>query len=222
MKKIILILFIAFVAFSCSSSDDYKLSGSVLETDEDSQEPNEDEFEYNLLFIGNSLTSSNNLPELVKSYALTQGKEISVEMVARGNYALVDHWNDGAIQSKIQSNIFDFVIVQQGPSSQPYGRALLIEYGGYISALCNTNNAKLAYYMVWPSLTYYETFDGVIETYRMAADINNDILCPVGEVWKSHFDETEDFSYYGGDGFHPSQTGSTVAAQVIYESLFPN
>ncbi len=69
-------------------------------------------------------------------------------------------------------------------------------------------------------MTYYYTFDGVIDSYRMAADINNDILCPVGEVWKSHFDETEDFLYYGSDGFHPSLAGSKVAAQVIYDSLF--
>jgi lysophospholipase L1-like esterase len=76
--------------------------------------------------------------------------------------------------------------------------------------------------MVWPSLTYYSTFDGVIFSYTEAANMNNDILCPVGEVWKSHFDVTNDFSYYGTDGFHPSLEGSNVAAQIIYESLFPN
>lgn len=112
------------------------------------------------------------------------------------------------------------MIVQQGPSSQPYGRGLLIEYGSYISQLCSQYDTKLTYYMVWPSRIYYNTFDGVIESYRLAADANDDILCPVGEVWKSYFDETGDFSYYGGDGFHPSLAGSEVAVIVIYNSLF--
>jgi hypothetical protein len=76
--------------------------------------------------------------------------------------------------------------------------------------------------MVWPSLHYYHTFNGVIESYTLAANATSSILCPVGEVWKSYFDETEDFSYYGPDGFHPSLKGSNVAAQVIYESLFNN
>ena len=224
MKKTSIILLIASVAFACTSSNTEEVSGSIQKPNIDDQESDvdTDDLEYNLLFIGNSLTGANNLPNLVKSYAKTQGKDISVEMIAYGNYALVDHWQDGAIQSSIESKNFDFVIVQQGPSSQAYGRRLLIEYGGYISELCNNNDAKLAYYMVWPSLTNYYTFDGVINSYRMAANINNDILCPVGEVWKSHFDQTDNFSYYGSDGFHPSITGSRVAAQVIYESLFGN
>ena len=74
--------------------------------------------------------------------------------------------------------------------------------------------------MVWPSLTYYHNFAGVIQNHRDAAQINNAILCPVGEVWKSHFDTTNNFDYYGSDGFHPSPKGSQVAADVIVEYLF--
>jgi len=209
---------LTIIILACSATDN-----DTVEFD-GGQEPvvSNNDSEYNLLFIGNSLTSSNNLPELVKTYAKTQGKDISVATILKSNYALIDHWNEGTIQSGVENNDFDFVIIQQGPSSQPYGRALLIEYGGRISELCKNNDAKLAYYMVWPSLTNYDTFDGVINSYRIAANRTNDILCPVGAVWKSYFDETGDFSYYGNDGFHPSLTGSTVAAQVIYESLFPN
>ena len=218
MKKSIIItnLFFTIIILACSAENIKKIDSDLgLETD-----ISDNDSEYNLLFIGNSLTYTNHLPDLVKSYAITKGKRVSVTTIANGNYALIDHWNDGIIQSSIESNNFDFVIVQQGPSSQPYGRELLIEYGGYISELCKKNGAKLAYYMVWPSQTYYNTYDGVIFSYNKAASITNDIICPVGEVWKSYFDKTGDLSYYGNDGFHPSLSGSTVAAQVIYESLF--
>ncbi len=47
----------------------------------------------------------------------------------------------------------------------------------------------------------------------------NAILAPVGEQWKTHFDETGDFSYYGPDQFHPSLEGSTAAAKIILASL---
>ena len=225
MKKIIFRLSFTIVIMSCSATNNEKVDFELgQETDiiDDDSENNNDNSEYNLLFIGNSLTSSNNLPDLVKSYAMSQGKQISVKAITRGNTALIDHWNDGGIQSQIETGNYDFVIVQQGPSSQPYGRELLIEYGGYISGLCKKNDTKLAYYMVWPSRAYYHTFDGVIYSYREAANRTNDILCPVGEVWKSYFDQTSDFSYYGFDDFHPSLKGSNVAAQVIYESLFSN
>lgn len=215
MKNIlfrIIFTILPLLCFSCENETVDIKEGNEIEIDTP--------VTYRLLFIGNSLTYANGLPELVKSYAASQGKDISVSTIAHGNYALVDHWADGIMQEQIESGKFDFVIVQQGPSSQPYGRGLLIEYGNKISALCYENSAKLAFYMVWPSRQYYNTFDGVIESYRMAANENSDLLCPVGEVWQTYFNETDDFSYYGADGFHPSLKGSEVAAEVIYKSLF--
>lgn len=216
MKKLILKILPILIVFICCSSNNEEVQGIDLTDDE----TNNTNAEYNLLFIGNSLTYSNDLPNLVKAYAAARAKDISVTSIVKGNYALIDHWFDGDIQEHIESGDYDFVIVQQGPSSQDYGRGLLIEYGTKISELCKSNDAKLAYYMVWPSLTYYSTFDGVISSYTQAANINNDILCPVGSVWKNYFDDTSDFSYYGQDGFHPSLLGSTIAAQTIYNSLF--
>jgi lysophospholipase L1-like esterase len=39
-------------------------------------------------------------------------------------------------------------------------------------------------------------------------------------VWKDYIDSKNDYSYYGDDGFHPSERGSEVAAKVIYNTLF--
>jgi hypothetical protein len=174
----------------------------------------------NILFIGNSLTYTNNLPELVKKSAKLQGVEINSKMIAFPNYAIIDHWKDGEVQKLIASKKYDFVIIQQGPSSQINGRNMLIEYGKKYSSICELNNTKLCYFMVWPSLNYYQTFDGVIKNHKDAASINNSILLPVGKVWKDYFDKTDDFHYYGSDGFHPSLEGSKIAAKVIVEYLF--
>lgn len=175
--------------------------------------------ELRVLFVGNSLTYYNNLPQLVQERAAQKGIKITTDILAKPNYALIDHWNDGIVQTKINQGNFDFVIVQQGPSSQAEGRTLLLQYGKKITALCKTNKTQLVFFMVWPSLQYYQTFDGVIVNYREAAIENDALLCPVGEVWKSHFEETENFDYYGPDGFHPSLKGSQVAADLIVSSL---
>lgn len=172
-----------------------------------------------ILFIGNSLTYYNNLPRLVKKQAKHKGIKFIVELVAFPNYAIMDHWYDGKIQNQIGTNKYDYVIVQQGPSSQKEGKELLIEYGKKISYLCKNNNAKLCFLMVWPSQQYYHTFNNVIANHKEAAKITNAILLPVGELWKEHFDETNNFEYYSSDGFHPSLKGSQRVAEIIVDHL---
>ncbi|HEY6437874.1 MAG TPA: SGNH/GDSL hydrolase family protein [Ignavibacteriaceae bacterium] len=173
-----------------------------------------------ILFIGNSLTYSNDLPAMVVALAKEKGIELKTETLAFPNYGLEDHWNIGSLQQLIASKTFDFVILQQGPSSQSEGRAMLLDYGARIKALCDNTKTRVAFFMVWPAFANIHTFDGVIKNYSDAASATNSLLCPVGAVWKKHFEDTKDYSYYGPDLFHPSQKGTKIAAEVIVEALF--
>jgi hypothetical protein len=178
------------------------------------------EKEVNILFIGNSLTYTNNLPKLVAVEAKQKGITVKTKLIAFPNYAILDHWSDGNVQKEIASKNYDYVIIQQGPSSQVFGKSILLDYGKKYSALCKENNTKLCYFMVWPSRTYYHTFSDVIKNHKEAATQNDAILLPVGEVWKSYFDTTKKFDYYSEDGFHSSLKGSEIAAKVIVQYLF--
>lgn len=170
----------------------------------------------NILFVGNSLTYYNDLPKLVYDLGIAKGNSISTKMIAKPNYAIIDHLdNDNETKNEIKSQKYNYVVVQQGPSSQSVSRSLLFEGGRRFSELCNENNTKLAFFMVWPSRSNYHTFDGVIKNYTDVAQMYNAILCPVGKRWKAHFDSTGDFSYYGSDQFHPSLIGSKEAARII-------
>jgi hypothetical protein len=174
-----------------------------------------------VLFIGNSLTATNNLPGLVRAEGERKGVYVRTKAVAIPNSALEDHWFDGTALELIRSEHFDFVVVQQGPSSQEEGRQMLLEYGKRFKDVCDQNQAKLAFYMVWPAIPNYSNFGGVIKNYTDAADATKSLLCPVGSYWKAYIDRTGDFSYYSGDQFHPSKKGSTLAAEIIYKTLFP-
>lgn len=177
------------------------------------------ETELKVLFVGNSLTYTNDLPELVERTAENRRISVETEMIAKPNYALIDHWKDGKVKKAIKRKNFDLVIIQQGPSSQDFGKEILIEYGKKFKDLCEDNNAELAYFMVWPSRQYDHTFSGVIKNHEEAAEINQALLFPVGAVWKKHFDNTGNFDYYGPDQFHPSVKGSQIAAEVIVEGI---
>jgi lysophospholipase L1-like esterase len=173
-----------------------------------------------ILFVGNSLTYTNDLPALVEKETKKKNIQVKTEMVAHPNYALEDHWNDGVFKNKLAEKKYDYVVVQQGPSSQAEGKAMLLDYGARIKEQCDKYNAILVFFMVWPAYDNYANFDGVIKNYTDAASATGSILCPVGKVWKQYFTDTNDYSYYGPDRFHPSPKGSETAARVITDTLF--
>ena len=71
-----------------------------------------------VLFIGNSLTAWNDLPNLFASLAQAGGHERPVaRTIAVGGFSLEDHWNQGDAQKGIATGRWDFVVLQQGPSS---------------------------------------------------------------------------------------------------------
>lgn len=174
-----------------------------------------------VLFVGNSLTYRNNLPFMIKQLARQFKVKLRTASVAYPNYGLEDHVNDGRVSRMLQQRPYDFMVIQQGPSSQEYGRRSLIEYGGILCQLAKDNDTQPAYFMVWPSIPYYHTFSGVILNYTNAAIINEAVSIPVGKVWRAYRESNKESSLYDLDGFHPSKTGTFLAAIVILKKLVP-
>ncbi|MGG6231535.1 SGNH/GDSL hydrolase family protein [Tenacibaculum sp. SDUM215027] len=174
-----------------------------------------------ILFVGNSLTYTNNMPEILEYIGKQQGITIKTKSLCFPNYAIIDHINDGKLQKLLAKKQFDYVIVQQGPSSQAEGKRMLVQDGATIRALCEQYNTKLSYFMVWPSVRYYHTFDKVIENHEFASKQNNSLLFPVGNLWKEYNTYKGKQSLYSLDSFHPSTAGSFLAALTIFYQLHP-
>ncbi len=175
-----------------------------------------------ILFIGNSLTYTNDLPGMVRRLGETVDQKIRVTSVCYPNYALEDHWRDGEIQKLLKRGQFEYVLFQQGPSSQAYGRTSLQKYGGMISNLARRNSVEPTYLMVWPAVQYYHTFPGVIANHEAAAQKNDALLVPAGEAWQHYRTGTFDEDLYGPDQFHPSATGTLLTALTVVQVLFPD
>ncbi|WP_330489506.1 SGNH/GDSL hydrolase family protein [Tenacibaculum sp. FZY0031] len=174
-----------------------------------------------ILFVGNSLTYTNNMPKMLAYIGNQQGVPINTKSLCFPNYAIIDHINDGKLQKLLAKKQFDYLVIQQGPSSQAEGKRMLIQDGATIRALCKQYNTKLGYFMVWPSVSYYHTFDKVIENHKSAAQQNNALLFPVGIIWKEYNTYKDKESLYSLDNFHPSTAGSFVAALTIFHQLYP-
>lgn len=187
---------------------------SILETKGSSDE-------LRVLFIGNSLTYTNDLPAIVEALAsATKQKRFAHKSVVFPNFSLEDHWNKGDALKAIKKGRWNIVVMQQGPSALSEGRGVLIEYSRLFAEEIRRRGAKPALYMVWPSAARSFDFKGVSESYRQAAKEVSGLVFPVGEAWLSVWRVDPQLRLYSSDGFHPSESGSYLAALVIYERLY--
>lgn len=172
-----------------------------------------------VLFVGNSLTYTNQLPAVVEEMAKLDGKAITSTSFLYPDYSLEDHWNDGQVEDAIEKGNYDFVVFQQGPSALPESQILLVNYATRFAAVCKKHNSTMLLYMVWPSKARLFDLDGVINSYTKAAEKTNSLLCPAGLAWKYAWQADPSITLYGPDGFHPGIDGSVLAALTIYGVL---
>lgn len=172
-----------------------------------------------VLFIGNSLTVTNDVPGLVEALARVNGERIITRSVAFPNYSLEDHWNRGDAKRAIAEGGWSFVVLQQGPSALPESRVLLVDYAKRFAGEAARVHARTALFMVWPASSRSRDFDGVSLSYQIAAREAGGILLPAGEAWRAAWRRDPNLVFYGPDGFHPTLMGSYISALVIYEGL---
>jgi len=173
-----------------------------------------------VLFIGNSLTYTNNLPTTLADVARTAGDSIYVEMIARPNYGLIDHLtlNSGA-EAAIRRGGWDYVVLQQGPTTLPVNRDSLVLWTQMFDPIIRSVGATPALFMVWPVLGQAGGFEAVRRSYQLAADSVGGVFLPAGMAWKLALDRDPAVKLYGPDSFHPAPLGSYLAAITIYEAL---
>jgi hypothetical protein len=169
----------------------------------------------NVLFMGNSLTYTNELPVMAEALARASGVDFAVESFTGGDFALIDHWNNPLTVEAVRQGQFDFVVLQQGPSTLPINRDSLRIATELWAPVIRQGGGKPGLYAVWPDITRTLAFPDASESYRLAADAVNGLFFPVGDTWLEIWDRDPQAELYGPDGFHPTAAGSFAAAVVI-------
>jgi len=185
------------------------------------QDPPPASADLRLLFVGNSLTYTNDLPAMTEALveANSSLRDIYVESVSLPGFGLQDHWAGlSNARERIAAGGWDYVILQQGPSATE-GRPSLLDYTMRFSAEIKAVGGRPALYMVWPDHSRPFDFDGVSDSYRTAAAQVEGLVFPAGEAWRAAWAQDTTLALYGPDGFHPSRMGTYLAALVIFEQL---
>jgi hypothetical protein len=173
-----------------------------------------------VLFIGNSLTYTWDLPRTIADLAASvDATELVYLTVAAPNYALEDHWYTG-VSAAIEPHDWDLVVMQQGPSSLPANAEHLRFWTIKLDSVAKAHGARSALYQVWPADAYFGSFGAVRESYRNAALAVDGMFIPAGQAWLAAWEADPTFALYGYDGFHPSALGVYLTALVHFEMLY--
>ncbi len=174
-----------------------------------------------VLFIGNSLTRSNNLPAKVGELAAASGRKLQYRTVAWPGFSLEDHWSIGAARPALASGVWDVVVMQDGPSVPPWeDPEHLSIWASRFADLAREAGTRPALLTVWPDRERRSLLPEVVASYRLAAQAAGAELFAAGEAWQAVWRCSPYMWLYSSDGIHPSRLGTYEAALVVYGALY--
>ena len=172
-----------------------------------------------VLFIGNSYLYYVSIAGVVQALADSAGADkLAVETVAYPDAALIDHWQGGVARSEIAEGGWEWVVLQQGPSSVELNRDTLRLATQYFASVISPIGARPALFSAWPSEARRQDFPRAIESYTLAAADVGGILLPVAAAWLAAWDRDPNLQLYS-DGLHESGAGAYLSALVVYGGL---
>jgi hypothetical protein len=175
---------------------------------------------HHVLFVGNSLTYVNDLPNTLVAIAAAAGDTIRVASAAGANLALIDHLTGSTDAPQlIAGDRWEFVILQQGPTPAGICRDSLVLWSKLFEPRIRAAGAQPALLMTWPGATFQYLWDDVRVSFQNAATAVSGTFMPAGEAWRAAWTADPSLQLYGPDGFHPSPAGTFLTALEIYERV---
>ncbi|MGV3697983.1 DUF4886 domain-containing protein [Flavobacterium sp.] len=190
-----------------------------------------------VLFLGNSYTYANNLPQMISQLAASTGDILIYDSNLIGGYTLEDHFASTVSRNKILSNDWDYVVLQE-QSQRPAFIIPSAFMGGFsnLKTFIGQNKpcAQVTSFMTWgylngdsqncasnPTACTYTGMQNLIsDRYMQMSEIFDSEVTPAGAVWKFVKENYPEINLYVPDGSHPSLEGSYLAACCFYTSLF--
>jgi hypothetical protein len=174
-----------------------------------------------VLFIGNSLTSQNNLPGMLKALCEQSTPPIKLEtaQVTQGGYTFEKHWDGGKAQQKIREGGWDVVVLQENSAGPVQKSESMLKYARLFDAEVKKVNAKAVLYMTWALQKSPADQDTITKTYDELGKELGDTVVPVGIARLKAVEGDPTINFYVKDGKHPTPAGTYLAACSFYVAL---
>lgn len=172
-----------------------------------------------VLFIGNSHTYFNDMPQLFARIARANGETVHVTMITHGGKGWDFHVNEPEVRFNIRYGGYDAVVLQH--SAHPMGDLeVMAQCGAALIEWVKATGARPVLYMTWTTKADGEAAqDGMSAAYERIAAENGCEIAPVGRVWWKYQRRMPESELYAPDGEHASEEGSRLAAYTIARTI---
>jgi len=174
----------------------------------------------NILFIGNSFTARNNVPELIAQMAAAQGRKLAHSLISAGGASLRMHWNKGEAQRVLAATPFDFVVLQEQSTLPVKNATRMHENIRLFDDAIRSAGSKTVLYMTWSRQLEPQNQKLITDAYDAIGAELGAIVVPVGVAWQQALAKHPDLNLYDKDGSHPSLAGSYLVACVFFSVLY--
>jgi hypothetical protein len=193
-----------------------------------------------VLFVGNSYTYVNNLPQLTADLSANTGKTLLFDSSTPGGYSYSMHITDVNTLAKIRQGGWDAVILQeqsQIPTVDYYRYYDMYPAAEMLrdSILFYSPCARIITFMTWgrrfggqqcisgscsPVFTDFNHMQDSLKSAYLEVSGNIGARCaPVGMAWRKALEDPA-VILHATDNSHPALNGSYLAAAVMYASIW--
>jgi hypothetical protein len=185
-----------------------------------------------VLFIGDSLTSVNDLPTTFADLAWAGGHRVETAALDAGGETLAEHETASVTSSTVGSEPWSDVVLQEQSEIPSVASLRTTEMYPAATRLVSAARRQGARPILYLTFAHQDGWSaaGLLDYPSMQAAVDSGYLgiatqlgvaiAPVGAAWQSVIDQPSPPSLWQPDGVHPTVTGTYLAACVFYATIF--
>ena len=174
-----------------------------------------------VLFIGNSHTYYNDMPQIFADMCKERGKDVEVAMQAHPGVTYGWHFGQHTeLRFALIHGNFDYVVMQQAAHSPCPAKEETLTDGKKIIELARANGVTPIQTMPWAEKRDPDHQKGMYDIYNTLSEETGIKLTVAGNVFEEVFYNYPDIDLYWKDGEHASPYGSYVIAMAAYAAIF--
>lgn len=174
-----------------------------------------------ILFVGNSFTARNNLPDLLAQMVDAGGKgPLEWKLVSAGGASLRQHINKGEVAALLEGERWDSVVLQEQSTLPAKNPMRMADSVRDLDELITRAGARTTLYMTWARADAPDTQEAITRAYADAGRPMDATVVPAGRAWQFCLAEAPQIVLHDKDKSHPTLSGSYLAACTFYKVLF--